>query len=185
MCSLPAGAKMTSRSGIAATWKTAPARVDLGFYFVDKPATQTPSSIEIAPAPRMPAGKNWRALARRDGDQGGDDDRRDVAAARTRRAVARVTAIRPDGSVEPMLWVNNYRAEWPAPYILKEPMSLPAGTRLVMTAYYDNTTDAAIAAKPSADDYCAATVSPGAATLEPVNGIVDSTLLRWNCSHMR
>ncbi|MEO7134874.1 MAG: hypothetical protein ABI024_11715, partial [Vicinamibacterales bacterium] len=60
-----------------------------------------------------------------------------------------VTAIRPDGSVEPMLWVNNYRAEWPAPYILKEPVTLPAGTRLLMTAYYDNPTDAALAAKPS------------------------------------
>ena len=32
---------------------------------------------------------------------------------------------------------------------MKEPITLPAGTRLVMTAYYDNTTDAAIAAKPS------------------------------------
>jgi len=60
-----------------------------------------------------------------------------------------VTAIRPDGSVEPMLWVNNVRVEWPAPYILKDPSALPAGTRLVMTAYYDNKTDAAIAARPS------------------------------------
>ena len=32
---------------------------------------------------------------------------------------------------------------------MKDPIALPAGTRLVMTAYYDNTTDAAIAAKPS------------------------------------
>ena len=64
-------------------------------------------------------------------------------------SVHEVTAIRPDSSVEPMLWVNNYRAEWPAPYVLKEPIVLPAGTRLVMTAYYDNRTAAAIAAKPS------------------------------------
>jgi hypothetical protein len=60
-----------------------------------------------------------------------------------------LTAIRPDGSVEPMLWVNSFRPEWPAPYIMKEPIALPAGTRLVMTAYYDNKTDQAIAAKPS------------------------------------
>ena len=32
---------------------------------------------------------------------------------------------------------------------MKEAITLPAGTRLVMTAYYDNKTDAAIAAKPS------------------------------------
>ena len=48
-----------------------------------------------------------------------------------------------------MLWVNNYRADWPSPYILKEAIALPAGTRLAMTTYYDNKTDAAIAAKPA------------------------------------
>ena len=111
-----------------------------------------------------------------------------------------VTAIRPDGSVEPMLWVNNYRAEWPAPYILKEPLPLPAGTRLVMTAYYDNPTDAALAAKPSLSvtalpprprearqvrrRYGAEAVSPDRNT-RTVNGTVDNTSLRWNCSQMR
>ena len=60
-----------------------------------------------------------------------------------------VTALRPDGTVEPMLWLNNYRAEWPTSYILKEPVALPAGTRLVMTAYYDNATDAAMQVRPS------------------------------------
>jgi hypothetical protein len=77
-----------------------------------------------------------------------------------------VTAIRPDGSVEPMLWVNSYRAEWPAPYILKEPIALPAGTRLVMTAYYDNTAEAALAAKPSLSVTALPSSRPPA-TLEP------------------
>jgi hypothetical protein len=58
-----------------------------------------------------------------------------------------VTAIRSDGTVEPMLWLNNYRAEWPTSYVLKEPVSFPAGTRLVLTAYYDNPTDAPLQAK--------------------------------------
>ena len=78
-----------------------------------------------------------------------------------------VTAIRPDGSVEPMLWVNNYRAEWPAPYILKEPIALPAGTRLVMTAYYDNATAAALAAKPSLSMSLLLPPSRPSATLAP------------------
>ncbi len=60
-----------------------------------------------------------------------------------------VTALRPDGTVEPMLWLNNYRAEWPTSYVLKEPIALPAGTRLVMTAYYDNATPAALQAPRS------------------------------------
>jgi hypothetical protein len=60
-----------------------------------------------------------------------------------------VTAIRPDGSVEPMLWLNNYLADWPTSYRLKEPVALPAGTRLVLTAFYDNPGDAQIQAKPA------------------------------------
>jgi hypothetical protein len=75
-----------------------------------------------------------------------------------------------------MLWVNNYRAEWPAPYIMKEPIALPSGTRLLMTAYYDNKTDAAIAATPALSltavpprlrEATARLASRPAATLEP------------------
>ncbi len=78
-----------------------------------------------------------------------------------------VTAIRPDTTVEPMLWVNNYRAEWPSSYILKEPLALPAGTRVVMTTYYDNATAAAITAKASVSITAASSVSRPNATREP------------------
>jgi hypothetical protein len=60
-----------------------------------------------------------------------------------------VTAFRPDAVVEPLLWLNNYRAEWPTSYILKDAIDLPAGTRLVVTAYYDNASQSALAAKPA------------------------------------
>jgi hypothetical protein len=49
---------------------------------------------------------------------------------------------------------------------MKEAITLPAGTRLVMTAYYDNKTDAAIAAKPSLS-ITAVPPSRPSATLEP------------------
>jgi hypothetical protein len=60
-----------------------------------------------------------------------------------------VTALRPDGTVEPMLWLNNYRAEWPTAYVLREPVALPAGTRLMVTSYYDNPADAALDVRPA------------------------------------
>ena len=60
-----------------------------------------------------------------------------------------VTALHPDGTVEPMLWLNNYRAEWPTAYVLKEPVALPAGTRLMITSYYDNPADTALDVRPS------------------------------------
>jgi hypothetical protein len=77
-----------------------------------------------------------------------------------------ITAVRPDGTVEPMLWLNNFRAEWPTSYILKEPVPLPAGSRLIATTYYDNTTAAALTARPSVS-ITAVPQSRQPATLEP------------------
>ncbi|MBY0492975.1 MAG: cytochrome c [Cyanobacteria bacterium] len=147
---LPAGAKLVVEIGYRGGMDEAPGSGELGLYFAEKAPGQTPSAIEITPAPVTVAagkiGERFRAETA-------------IKSASTITAMwpklgpgarsIEVTAIRPDGSVEPMLWVNNYRAEWPAPYILKDPIALPAGTRLVMTAYYDNKTNAAIAAKPS------------------------------------
>ena len=164
---LPAAAKLTVEIGYRGASEEAPGDGELGLYFSEKPAAQTISSIEIAPAPvNVAAGKtNERVRAE--------------TVLKTPIAIAalwprlgagarsiEVTAIRTDGSVEPMLWVNNYRAEWPAPYILKDPITLPAGTRLVMTAYYDNSTAAALAAKPALSATGLPPSRPSA-TLEP------------------
>jgi len=59
-----------------------------------------------------------------------------------------VTAIRPDGAVETLLWLKDYRADWPSSYVFKEPVTLPAGTRLTMTAYYDNAGTTPLRAQP-------------------------------------
>jgi hypothetical protein len=44
-----------------------------------------------------------------------------------------VTARKPDGTVAVLLWVPRYRYDWPAPYVLKDPMMLPAGTTVSVT----------------------------------------------------
>ena len=132
------------------------------------------------------AGQDRRARSQRNDDQ--DRDRTSTALWPQLGAGAKsfeVTAIRPDGTVEPMLWVNNYRAEWPTSYILKEPVALPAGTRLVMTAYYDNATDAALAREGRrCRSLRLPAVSPARNT-RTVNGTVDNLSLRRNCSQMR
>ena len=164
---LPAGAKLAVEIGYRGGMDEASGGGELGLYFAEKAPAHTPASIEIAPAPVTVAagkiGERFRAETT-------------IKSASTINAMwpklgpgarsIEVTAIRPDGSVEPMLWVNNYRAEWPAPYIMKEALSLPAGTRLVMTAYYDNKTDSAIAAKPSLAIIAGSTARPSA-TLAP------------------
>ncbi|HUI76431.1 MAG TPA: cytochrome c [Bryobacteraceae bacterium] len=45
-----------------------------------------------------------------------------------------VTAYKPDGSVEHLIWLRNYREEWTRTYWFRDPVRLPAGTRIVVDA---------------------------------------------------
>ena len=50
-----------------------------------------------------------------------------------------VTATLPDGTTKCLLKVDDWDFNWQQPYQLKEPLPLPAGTRLRMEFDYDNT----------------------------------------------
>ena len=148
---LPAGGKLAIEIGYRGNQDGEFAgSADLGLYFAEQKPAQNISAIEItAAAVNVPAKKSGERVRAESTIKSATNAAvlwpRLGAGARS----FEVTAIRPDGTVEPMLWLNNYRAEWPTSYILKEPVSLPAGTRLVMTAFYDNAGDAALQAKPS------------------------------------
>jgi hypothetical protein len=47
-------------------------------------------------------------------------------------------AFYPDGRSETLLDVPNYSFSWQTVYYLKRPIALPKGTRLVVTAHFDN-----------------------------------------------
>ena len=47
-------------------------------------------------------------------------------------------ATLPDGSEKPLVWIKDWDFNWQATYYLKEPIALPKGTKIHMTAYYDN-----------------------------------------------
>lgn len=44
-----------------------------------------------------------------------------------------VVAERPDGRVDPLLWVQNFHPGYKRPYWFKRPLVFPAGTRIVVT----------------------------------------------------
>jgi hypothetical protein len=50
-----------------------------------------------------------------------------------------VSARKPNGTTEVMLFDKNIRADWPTPYIFKEPVLLPRGSDLAVVAYYPGT----------------------------------------------
>lgn len=46
-------------------------------------------------------------------------------------ANAKVTAVEPDGTVRPLIWLMNYQAKWNRTFVYRELVNLPAGTRIV------------------------------------------------------
>ena len=85
---LPAGAKLTVEIGYRGGMEEASGASELGLYFAEKAPAQTPASIEITPAPLSVApGKMGERFRAETAIKARDDDRGDVAAARTRRAI--------------------------------------------------------------------------------------------------
>jgi hypothetical protein len=86
-----------------------------------------------------------------------------------------VAAHRPDGTVEVLIWAQNYHFDWQPNYFFKKPVALPKGTRLEVTAYLDNsennTDHPRDAAKPLAfaDALCELTLTQEAALKSAFN----------------
>ena len=45
-------------------------------------------------------------------------------------ASPQITATLPDGHVEPLLWLYQYRSQFRHPFMFRVPVQLPAGTRI-------------------------------------------------------
>jgi hypothetical protein len=48
-----------------------------------------------------------------------------------------ITARRPDGTIEPLLWLYNYKPEWNHAFTYRTPVQLPKGTVIEMTQPVD------------------------------------------------
>ncbi|MCW3054458.1 MAG: Peroxiredoxin [Chthonomonadales bacterium] len=50
----------------------------------------------------------------------------------------KVWATLPDGSEKPLVWIKEWDFNWQGTYYFKEPIALPKGAAVHLTAYYDN-----------------------------------------------
>jgi peroxiredoxin len=50
----------------------------------------------------------------------------------------KLTAIKPNGETVPLISISDWNFNWQATYFYKKPIAFPKGTRVVMTATYDN-----------------------------------------------
>jgi hypothetical protein len=140
---LPARAALRVEIGYRAIEETVTDESEVGLYFGDKPARRDATPIVIAP----------RAAVQITGGSAAEKLRAETVLSGAVRALAiwpelgdgaksvELAAVAPDGVVEPLLWVKDVVADWPTPYVFRSPITLARGTRLVMTAYYENDTD--------------------------------------------
>jgi hypothetical protein len=80
-----------------------------------------------------------------------------------------ITATTPDGMMTPLLWIQEYRPEWRSPYYLAAPVTLPVGSRLVMTTYFDNPGDKPVVARAAAKILTAPTTEASSKTAKPAS----------------
>lgn len=148
---LPAQSRLTVELGYRGTDERASGEGALGLYFAQRPETPA-TPFEMAAAPTDVAGRTVGQRVRAETTLKAPT----VASALWPRPGAggrsvELTAVLPDGVVQPLMWLKDYRADWPSAYVFREPVTLPAGTRLVLTAYYDNEGAAPLQARPRVD----------------------------------
>jgi hypothetical protein len=146
---LKAGAKLTVEIGYRGTEVATTDQGEVGLYLAKEASGEAASAQSMqAPAAEVaPGGKPVRQRAELVLDAAAALQALypEVAPGTTS---LELTAILPDGSVRPLVWLRDYRSDWPSPLVYVDPMPLPRGARLVMTTYVANTGDAPITSQP-------------------------------------
>ena len=160
---LPANARIAVEIGYSGTDQDVTDKSELGLYFDDGAGASAEAMKLMAPEAPVAAGATAHRVQ---AETKLAADTKVLAFWPSPGAGARsvqITAATPDGMTTPLLWINEYRAEWPTPYVLTAPVALPRGSRLVMTTYYDNPTEQTAVVRPAAWVVTAAASRPALA----------------------
>jgi hypothetical protein len=143
---LPARARLTVEIGYRAIDQPVSDNSELGLYFSNAATAQDAVPLIVAPSTATASNP----------DGGVQKLRAETIVTTPRRALViwpelpegaksvEVMAVAPDGVTEPLLWVKDVRADWPTGYVLRSPVALAKGTKLVTTMYVESS-----GAKPS------------------------------------
>ncbi|MGH9752276.1 MAG: hypothetical protein ACREA2_05780 [Blastocatellia bacterium] len=136
---LPANARVVMRIRYRKNGEAANDRSSVGLYFATDPISKLVSSVTInAPATIIPA----NAESHRVKASYAINEATEIVAIRPLlfpfAKSIEVSARRPDGSVEVLIWAKDYRFDWQPAYFFKKPVALPAGARVEVSAYLDN-----------------------------------------------
>jgi hypothetical protein len=147
---LPARARIAVEIGYVGTSEDVTDTSELGLYFGDGNGPVADAMAIAAPATSLPPGttaQRVRVETKLASDTTFVAFWPNPGAGATSIEIAATT---PDGMMTPLLWVNEYRHEWRSPFYLAAPVTLPRGSRIVMTTYFDNPGGEALTARPQA-----------------------------------
>jgi hypothetical protein len=117
---IPAGAHIVADIRYRGT-NPPPDHGTIGLYFADQPTPRIARDLVIDGKTRLTTDTDAIAM------------RLDISDA---AQSIEVSARKPDGTTEVMLFEKNIRADWPTPYIFKDPVALPKGSEVAVTAHY-------------------------------------------------
>jgi hypothetical protein len=146
---IKAGAKLTVEVGYRGVEEATSDRSEVGFYF-DQASSPGIASTQVLQGPGVdvaPGGPPARTRAELVLDEPAALHAAYPEAGPGTTSLE-LTAILPDGSVRPLLWLRELRLDWPSSYVNLDPVPLPRGSRLVMTTYVTNTGEAPLKAQP-------------------------------------
>jgi hypothetical protein len=136
---LPANSRLAMQVRYRKNGEVANDRSSVGLYFAKDPISKLIRNVAInAPPTVIPANsESYRVKA----SYAINEATEAVAIRPVLFPLAKsieVSAYRPDGSVEVLIWAKDYRSDWQPAYFFKKPVALPAGARVEVTAYLDN-----------------------------------------------
>jgi hypothetical protein len=135
---LPAGSHIVAEIHYRGAKERVTDRGDLGLFFAADPSPNLVADLILEAKGEVPArasAQKFRAVTRLTAET-------QVLALwpETMSGVKsiEVSARKPDGGTEVLLFAKDLQMDWPTPYIFKEPVALPSGTDLSVIAYFAN-----------------------------------------------
>jgi hypothetical protein len=117
---VPAGAHVVAEIHYKSAAESVTEQGTLGLYFADSTSVRFASDMPLTSQTRLTAATNILSL------------RPEILPGVTS---IELSARKSDGGTEVLLFAKDIPQDWPTPYILREPVTLPAGTQLRLTTH--------------------------------------------------
>ena len=132
---LPAGSHLVAEIHYRGANEAVEDRGTIGLFFADQPAPRSVTDLVLEAEGRGTAGaaQRLRAETKLAADTYALALRPEIAGGVTS---IEVSARKPDGGTDILLFAKDLPTDWPTPYIFTEPVLLRRGTTLSVTAYY-------------------------------------------------